>query len=160
MVSRKTPFSLGSFPFDDDFYFWNLTPMGGALFFSACDLRTGCVLWKTDGSQAGTVPVATVVPPYIGHGRERAVIELQVVGSTLYFATCEEFYACDLWKSDGSTTGTVRITPFDPGRAPDGEVVVPQRYEPPASPRDRFRQLGELARLIPSLSTARIHRGR
>jgi glycine/D-amino acid oxidase-like deaminating enzyme len=43
-------------------------------------------------------------------------------------------------------------------RAPDGEVVLPQRYEPPSSPRDRFRQLGELARLIPPLGAARIHR--
>jgi glycine/D-amino acid oxidase-like deaminating enzyme len=43
-------------------------------------------------------------------------------------------------------------------RAPDGEVVVPQRFEPPASPRDRFHQLTELSRLIPSLGAARIHR--
>jgi sarcosine oxidase subunit beta len=43
-------------------------------------------------------------------------------------------------------------------RAPEGEVVLPQRYEPRASPRDRFRQLSELARLIPALGAARIHR--
>jgi glycine/D-amino acid oxidase-like deaminating enzyme len=43
-------------------------------------------------------------------------------------------------------------------RARDGEVVFPQRYEPPAKSRDRFRQLGELARLVPALKTARIHR--
>jgi len=43
-------------------------------------------------------------------------------------------------------------------RARDGEVVFPQRYEPPANPRDRFRQLAELARLVPALEPARIHR--
>jgi glycine/D-amino acid oxidase-like deaminating enzyme len=43
-------------------------------------------------------------------------------------------------------------------RAPEGQVVLPQRYEPPASPRDRFRQLSELARLIPRLGAVRIHR--
>jgi glycine/D-amino acid oxidase-like deaminating enzyme len=43
-------------------------------------------------------------------------------------------------------------------RAPEGEVVLPQRYEPPANPRDRLRQLEELARLIPALGAARIHR--
>ena len=43
-------------------------------------------------------------------------------------------------------------------RARDGEIVFPQRYEPPAKPRDRFRQLAELARLVPSLEAARIHR--
>jgi len=43
-------------------------------------------------------------------------------------------------------------------RARDGEVVFPQRYEPPARPRDRFRQLADLARLVPALKTARVHR--
>jgi glycine/D-amino acid oxidase-like deaminating enzyme len=43
-------------------------------------------------------------------------------------------------------------------RARDGEVVVPQGYEPPAHPRDRRRQLAELARLVPSLHGARVHR--
>lgn len=43
-------------------------------------------------------------------------------------------------------------------RARDSAVVVPRRYEPPSRPDDRFRQLADLARLIPSLATARIHR--
>jgi glycine/D-amino acid oxidase-like deaminating enzyme len=43
-------------------------------------------------------------------------------------------------------------------RGRDGELFVPQRYEPRSSPRDRFRQLADLARLIPSLENARIHR--
>lgn len=43
-------------------------------------------------------------------------------------------------------------------RAKDGSLVVPQRYEPPSRPRDRFRQLDDLARLIPALESARIHR--
>lgn len=43
-------------------------------------------------------------------------------------------------------------------RARDGETVVPQGYEPPSKRSDRFRQLADLARLIPSLRTARIHR--
>lgn len=43
-------------------------------------------------------------------------------------------------------------------RSRNGELVVPQQYEPPATPRDRFRQLAELAELVPSLRTARLHR--
>jgi glycine/D-amino acid oxidase-like deaminating enzyme len=43
-------------------------------------------------------------------------------------------------------------------RNPNGTLALPQRHEPPSSPRDRFRQLADLARLIPSLRTARIHR--
>lgn len=43
-------------------------------------------------------------------------------------------------------------------RTRNGETIFPQRYEPPARPRDRFRQLADLARLIPALGAARIHR--
>jgi glycine/D-amino acid oxidase-like deaminating enzyme len=43
-------------------------------------------------------------------------------------------------------------------RAQNGEVVLPQRYEPPADPRDRFHQLAQLARLVPRLEAARVHR--
>ncbi|MGH7485245.1 MAG: NAD(P)/FAD-dependent oxidoreductase, partial [bacterium] len=43
-------------------------------------------------------------------------------------------------------------------RARNGQTVVPQRFEPPARPGDRFDQLADLARLIPSLQTARVHR--
>lgn len=42
--------------------------------------------------------------------------------------------------------------------ARNSEIVFPQRFEPLANPRDRFRQLAELARLIPLLRTTRIHR--
>jgi glycine/D-amino acid oxidase-like deaminating enzyme len=43
-------------------------------------------------------------------------------------------------------------------RAQNGEVVFPQRYEPPADPRDRLYQLAQLARLVPQLKAARVHR--
>jgi len=43
-------------------------------------------------------------------------------------------------------------------RAANGEVELPQGYEPPSSPRDRSRQLADLARLIPALRDVRIHR--
>ena len=43
-------------------------------------------------------------------------------------------------------------------RSGDGTAFFPQRYEPPSSPGDRFRQLDELARIVPSLRNSRIHR--
>ena len=43
-------------------------------------------------------------------------------------------------------------------RARNGEVVFPQRYQPPADPRDRLHQLAQLARLVPQLKAARVHR--
>lgn len=43
-------------------------------------------------------------------------------------------------------------------RSRDGKLSFPQRYEPPSNPRDRFRQLADLARLVPALRDARVHR--
>jgi sarcosine oxidase subunit beta len=40
----------------------------------------------------------------------------------------------------------------------NGKHAFPQRHEPPAHPRDRYRQLADLARLIPALGATRIHR--
>jgi glycine/D-amino acid oxidase-like deaminating enzyme len=43
-------------------------------------------------------------------------------------------------------------------RARGGETVVPQGYQPPSNPRDRYTQLRALAELIPAIRSARVHR--
>lgn len=43
-------------------------------------------------------------------------------------------------------------------RSPNGNVAIPRQYEPPSRSRDRYRQLADLAQLVPALKTARIHR--
>lgn len=43
-------------------------------------------------------------------------------------------------------------------RAGDGQTVVPQGYQPPSNPRDRYSQLGALADLVPAIRGARVHR--
>lgn len=89
-----------------------LAALGSDVFFSANDGATGCELWKSDGSEAGTVPVTAIVP-----GNDsvdpKGVRALVRVGSTLFFRAVNS-----LWKSDGTTDGTVlvkeEIEVFDP----------------------------------------------
>ncbi len=74
----------------------NLVNFNGTLFFRAND-GTGLALWKSDGTDAGTVKVGT------GYSLPSS---LTVVGSTLYFTANN---GTELWKTDGTNAGTVRV---------------------------------------------------
>lgn len=64
-------------------------------------------LWKTDGTEAGTVRVKRFV-----RGTEGVYPSLlSGVDGTLYFIARSSL-AFELWKSDGTETGTVRIKDF------------------------------------------------
>jgi ELWxxDGT repeat protein len=71
------------------------------LYWSPCDVE----LWKSDGTEAGTVRVKDInsgtTGSYPGF--------LTNVGGTLYFAASDGSSGKELFKSDGSEAGTVRV---------------------------------------------------
>jgi ELWxxDGT repeat protein len=80
----------------------NLTNVNGTLFFDA-NGPTGGGLWKSDGTEAGTVPVSSVG----GSG-------LTNVNGTLFF-TSSAVQGNELWKSDGTAAGTTLVKDIYPG---------------------------------------------
>jgi ELWxxDGT repeat protein len=85
-----------------------MTNVNGTLFFSVWNAGTGSQLWKSDGTEAGTVLVA----------RTNAD-NLTAVGDTLFF-TAGSFWSgsldgIELWKSDGTEAGTVLVKDIFPG---------------------------------------------
>ena len=74
----------------------NFVSVDGNLFFAA-STEYGEDLWKSDGSEAGTVLVKDISP-----GEYSMILELAAVGGTLYFTVDENQYGCELWKSDGT----------------------------------------------------------
>ena len=85
-------------------------------------------LWKTDGTPAGTVKIKDVNPilddpiamplPFPRNAR---------LGSTLLFAARDSSGDVELWKSDGTTSGTVRVKDINPGTGismPGGMVTL------------------------------------
>ena len=88
----------------------SLTVIGGTLFFVATAYDgTGRELWKSDGTEAGTVMVKDIIPP--GDGEPEILTN---VNGTLYFRADDGVHGIELWKSDGTEAGTVMVKDIHP----------------------------------------------
>ena len=88
-----------------------LIKLGSTLIFSATDASNGAELWKSDGTASGTSMVKDINS---GSGSSQLYTKpnhVKVIGSTLYFSAADGQYT-DLWKTDGTTTGTVKVKDF------------------------------------------------
>ena len=81
------------------------TDVNGTAFFVASDSTVVSGLWKSDGTEAGTVLVSDVKPAisWFSPGG------LANINGTLFFSGNDGTHGYELWKSDGSTAGTVMV---------------------------------------------------
>src|SRR5215470_679736 len=90
-----------------------LTNVGGTLFFTASD-GVQQILWKSDGTPAGTVNVTALW----GFAPEDPdPLFMQAVGGTLFFSA----RFSDLWRSDGTRAGTLPLLHL-PADSPSGSL--------------------------------------
>jgi ELWxxDGT repeat protein len=88
-----------------------LTVFNNVLYFSATDGTSGQELWKTDGTEAGTVRVKDINP---GAG-DSTPSALTAFNNALYFTAKDSTSGVELWKTDGTEAGTVRVKDISPG---------------------------------------------
>src|SRR5262249_37564862 len=101
MVADIPPASAGSGPND-------LTKVNGTLFVSANDGSNGTELWKSDGTPSGTAMVEDAVP---GGGinpgsASSSPSNLADVNGSLFFWADDGTNGTELWKSNGTPSGT------------------------------------------------------
>lgn len=85
----------------------SLTEFGEELFFIAESLLSDLGLWKSDGTEDGTVRLADI------RGVEST--ELTVLGDLLFFTSDDGETGVELWKTDGSRPGTVLVADLREG---------------------------------------------
>ncbi|GAA4440531.1 hypothetical protein GCM10023091_24300 [Ravibacter arvi] len=109
-----------SFGTDFDLPFRSTIEFNGSMYFGAANgLTSGVQLWKTDGTEAGTVKVKTLYPPAKPGlpGRDANQNGFLIVGQTLYFVASNYTNGRELWKTDGTTAGTVLVKDIQPDNA-------------------------------------------
>jgi ELWxxDGT repeat protein len=94
-----------------------LTNVNGTLFFSANDGTHGRELWKSDGTDAGTVMVAKIRSDGFELPGSYPSC-LTNVNGTLFFAATDGIHGAELWKSDGTALGTVLVKDINPVSIP------------------------------------------
>jgi ELWxxDGT repeat protein len=90
----------------------NLTTVGSLVYVQDSDGKGGLDLWKTDGTAAGTVLVKHVEDGNIGQSGIQPAPDLQSMsaqGNLLYFSAYDPLHGNELWRSDGTAAGTLRI---------------------------------------------------
>ena len=95
------------------------TVFNNALYFSADDGASGRELWRTDGTESGTVRVKDIAPGtgFIGGIQvplSSSPSGLTVFNNALYFAADDGVHGVELWKTDGTGTGTVLVKDINP----------------------------------------------
>lgn len=103
-------------PVDNAF---SLTDFGGVLMFSGMRLENDTVvdsgLWRSNGTVAGTKLVKEFAPDGLEHGPQ----DLSVIGDRLFFTSWHpvepDMSETTLWRSDGTTSGTVVLVDSEMG---------------------------------------------
>lgn len=102
-----------------------MTAVGSTLYFTASDSSTGLELWKSDGTDTGTVLVKDI---WAGGDPNNSIpTSLVNFNGTLYFAASEPTNGREVWSSDGTALGTRRVSNIHSGTGdanPDKLTVV------------------------------------
>jgi len=93
------------------------TKVGNQVFF-ATDGATGLELWRSDGTEAGTIFLKdlrtdTGSPP---------IANMTAVGNSLFFTTNDGIHGYEVWRSDGTPQGTSLLYDINVGK--DGSSPV------------------------------------
>ena len=94
--------------------------MSGKVYFTANDAVHGQELWKSNGTNAGTVLVKDITPGAYGSFILHAST---AEGGQLFFFANDNIHGEELWKSNGTNAGTVLVKDINPGDYHYGDLT-------------------------------------
>ena len=92
-----------------------LANANGVLLFVANDGVHGEELWRSDGTAVGTTLVKDITPGSGGNFADYGGPDFTVVDGTLFFSANDGTHGRELWKSDGTSAGTIMVKDISPG---------------------------------------------
>jgi ELWxxDGT repeat protein len=110
MVKDINPGSSGSYPTSDTFFDHGFTNVGGTVFFDANDGTHGEEPWRSDGTAGGTQMVKDINPGSASSTGSLHAPQYTNVNGTLFFEANDGTDGFQLWRSDGTASGTQMVT--------------------------------------------------
>lgn len=94
--------------------------INGTLYFWARTSVAGYELWKSDGTESGTVLIKDIYAGSNDSGWDYTSTstftpDFFSMGNNVYFVATEGSTGYELWKTDGTATGTVQVKDIKPG---------------------------------------------
>ena len=112
LLADIVPGATGSEPTD------NFILMNGFLYFSAATPAAGREPWRTNGTAAGTTLVRDVFPGPTGSNEQDKYEFVNAGNKILFAASGSATSGVELWRSDGTTVGTVMVKDINGGNLP------------------------------------------
>jgi len=100
----------------------------GSLLFAATDiLGSGRELWRSDGTESGTILLRDINPAGNSDPHSLTLVSINhspVSSNLLFFSANDGSTGDELWKSDGTTTGTVRVKDINPSGDSSPDILT------------------------------------
>jgi len=107
----------------DIFQIYELFVFQDEVYFVANSASTGFELWKTDGTLVGTRLVKDIWKGAGNSASSRVRRSIKLTEDYIYFNANDGVFGFELWRTDGTATGTTLISDFSPG--PDWSFMIP-----------------------------------
>ncbi|MEO0733089.1 MAG: hypothetical protein AAFZ52_09660 [Bacteroidota bacterium] len=93
----------------DDGFFHDMIAYEGILYFNARDEDSNFEPWRSDGTEVGTFQLKNISESDFFGENSSFADQFTIAGPYLYFAARNRFNDTEVWRTDGTEAGTIRV---------------------------------------------------